>query len=43
MYIVTKVVKNTMDKALAENEDIDGVSVSPELPVAVESIVTSLS
>ncbi|PKI77150.1 hypothetical protein CRG98_002432, partial [Punica granatum] len=37
MYIVTKVAKNALEKALAENEDINSVLPSPELPVAVES------
>ncbi|XP_004486152.1 uncharacterized protein [Cicer arietinum] len=35
MICVTKVAKSALDKALAENEDIDGTS-SPELPVVAE-------
>lgn len=35
MICVTKVAKSALDKALAENEDIDGTS-SPELPIAAE-------
>lgn len=33
---VTKVAKSALDKALAENEDIDGVTSSPELPTVAE-------
>lgn len=36
MYVVTRVAKNALENALAENEDINGVLASPELPVAVE-------
>lgn len=33
---VTKVAKAALEKALAENEDIDGILASPQLPVADE-------
>ncbi|XP_042967159.1 TVP38/TMEM64 family membrane protein slr0305 isoform X2 [Carya illinoinensis] len=33
---VTKVAKAALEKALAENEDIDGILASPQLPVAAE-------
>ncbi|CAK8531042.1 unnamed protein product [Lathyrus sativus] len=37
MICVTKVAKSALDKALAETEDIDGVtSSSPELPIVAE-------
>jgi len=36
MICVTKVAKSALDKALAENEDIDGVTSSPELPIVSE-------
>ncbi|KEH36765.1 putative SNARE associated golgi family protein [Medicago truncatula] len=36
MICVTKVAKSALDKALAENEDIDGVTSSPELPIVAE-------
>nr|AFK46984.1 unknown [Medicago truncatula] len=36
MICVTKVAKFALDKALAENEDIDGVTSSPELPIVAE-------
>lgn len=42
MYIVTRVAKKALEKALAENEDIDGILASPELPVVAES-TTDLS
>jgi len=35
MICVTKVAKSALDKALAENEDIDDTS-SPELPIVAE-------
>ncbi|RDX61642.1 hypothetical protein CR513_60113, partial [Mucuna pruriens] len=37
MICVTKVAKSALDKALAENEDIDGITSSPELPIVAES------
>ncbi|GAV60925.1 SNARE_assoc domain-containing protein [Cephalotus follicularis] len=36
MICVTKVAKAALDKALAENEDIDDILGSPKLPIAVE-------
>ncbi|XP_041001011.1 TVP38/TMEM64 family membrane protein slr0305 [Juglans microcarpa x Juglans regia] len=33
---VTKVAKAALEKALAENEDIDGILASPQLPIADE-------
>lgn len=36
MFCVTKVAKSALDKALAENEDIDSVSASPQLPIAAD-------
>uniref|UniRef100_A0A2P2NMN5 Uncharacterized protein MANES_03G184700 n=1 Tax=Rhizophora mucronata TaxID=61149 RepID=A0A2P2NMN5_RHIMU len=32
MFWVTKVAKSALDKALAENDDIDGILGSPQLP-----------
>jgi hypothetical protein len=41
MFFVTKVAKGALDKALAENEDIeleiDGLESSSKLPLSVES------
>lgn len=37
MVCVTKVAKSALDKALAENEDIDGLTSSPELPIVAET------
>ncbi|KAG8373035.1 hypothetical protein BUALT_Bualt12G0129000 [Buddleja alternifolia] len=39
MICVTRVAKNALNKALAENEDVDGDIASPELPVVDESAV----
>jgi hypothetical protein len=36
MICVTKVAKAALEKALAENEDIEGVLASPQLPVVAE-------
>lgn len=36
MVCVTKVAKAALDKALAENEDIDAILGSPELPIVAE-------
>lgn len=36
MVCVTKVAKAALEKALAENEDIDGVLASPQLPIVAE-------
>lgn len=36
MVCVTKVAKAALDKALAENEDIDAILGSPELPIMAE-------
>ncbi|KAL5150833.1 TVP38/TMEM64 family membrane protein slr0305 [Glycine soja] len=36
MICVTKVAKAALDKALAENEDIDGITSSPDLPIVAE-------
>lgn len=39
MVCVTKVAKAALDKALAENEDIDAILGSPELPIVAEQPV----
>lgn len=39
MVCVTKVAKAALDKALAENEDIDAILCSPELPIMAEQPV----
>lgn len=39
MICVTKVAKSALDKALAENEDIDGITSSPALPIVAEPSV----
>lgn len=39
MVCVTKVAKAALDKALAENEDIDVILGSPELPIMAEQPV----
>ncbi|KAJ0092526.1 hypothetical protein Patl1_25455 [Pistacia atlantica] len=39
MVCVTKVAKSALEKALAENEDIDGVFGSPQLPIVGETPV----
>lgn len=39
MVCVTKVAKAALDKALAENEDIDAILGSPELPIMAEQPV----
>lgn len=36
---VTKVAKAALEKALAENEDLDGILASPQLPVVAEPAV----
>lgn len=37
MICVTKVAKSALDKALAENEDIDeDIVASPQLPIVVD-------
>lgn len=36
MICVTRVAKAALDKALAENEDIDGITSSPDLPIVAE-------
>ena len=36
MICVTRVAKAALDKALAENEDIEGIASSPALPVVGE-------
>lgn len=36
MICVTRVAKSALDKALAENEDIDDI-ISPELPIVAEA------
>lgn len=33
MVCVTKVAKAALEKALAENEDIDGIVAAPQLPI----------
>ncbi|KAE9591434.1 hypothetical protein Lal_00038898 [Lupinus albus] len=37
MICVTKVAKSALDKALAENEDIEGITSSSALPIVAES------
>ncbi|XP_042503409.1 TVP38/TMEM64 family membrane protein slr0305-like [Macadamia integrifolia] len=37
MICVTKVAKASLDKALAENMDVDGVLASPQLPTAADA------
>lgn len=37
MVCVTKVAKSALDKALAENEEIDGSTSSPDLPIVAET------
>lgn len=39
MVCVTKVAKSALEKALAENEDIEGVFGSPQLPIVGETPV----
>ena len=39
MVCVTKVAKNALEKALAENEDLEDITDSPELPIVAESSV----
>ncbi|KAM0962910.1 uncharacterized protein LOC126607383 [Malus sylvestris] len=39
MICVTRVAKAALDKALAENEDIDNIDIIPELPVVSEAPV----
>jgi hypothetical protein len=36
MICVTRVAKAALEKALAENEDIDGILTSPHLPIVAE-------
>ncbi|KAK2394070.1 TVP38/TMEM64 family membrane protein [Trifolium repens] len=43
MICVTKVAKSALDKALAENEDIDGIGSSPELPIVSEASPSDLN
>lgn len=37
MICVTRVAKSALDKALAENEDIDSIVGSPPLPIVGEA------
>lgn len=39
MVCVTKVAKSALDKALAENEDLDSIAGSPQLPIVGEAPV----
>ncbi|KAE9594652.1 hypothetical protein Lal_00037458 [Lupinus albus] len=39
MIYVTKVSKTALDKALAENEDVDGITSSSTLPIVAESSI----
>lgn len=39
MICVTKVAKAALEKALAENEDIDAVLGGPQLPILAEPTV----
>uniref|UniRef100_A0A3N7FLR0 VTT domain-containing protein n=1 Tax=Populus trichocarpa TaxID=3694 RepID=A0A3N7FLR0_POPTR len=39
MFCVTKVAKSALDKALAENEDLDVILASPQLPIVADSSV----
>lgn len=43
MLCVTKVAKSALEKALAENEDIDGVIGQPELPIVAEPSAADLN
>lgn len=36
MVCVTKVAKAALEKALAENDDIDSITGSPQLPIMAE-------
>ncbi|GMP56588.1 hypothetical protein CsSME_00021013 [Camellia sinensis var. sinensis] len=36
LICVTKVAKDALERALAENEDIDSIAASPELPVVAD-------
>lgn len=36
MVCVTKVAKAALDKALAENMEVDGILASPQLPIVSE-------
>ncbi|KAL3582881.1 hypothetical protein D5086_017213, partial [Populus alba] len=39
MFCVTKVAKSALDKALAENEDLDVILASPQLPIVADTSV----
>ncbi len=39
MFCVTKVAKSALEKALAENEDIDSILASPHLPIVADPAV----
>ncbi|CAI9118594.1 OLC1v1020185C1 [Oldenlandia corymbosa var. corymbosa] len=39
IFCVTRVAKRSLEKALAENEDLDGIDPSPELPIVADSSV----
>ena len=39
MVCVTKVAKSALEKALAENEDVDNIVGSPQLPIVGEAPV----
>lgn len=39
MLCVTKVAKSALEKALAENEDIDSILASPQLPIVADPVV----
>ena len=37
LICVTRVAKAALDKALAENEDIDSILATPEIPIVAET------
>ena len=39
IFCVTRVAKRALEKALAENEDFDGIAPSPQLPIVADSPV----
>ena len=43
MLCVTKVAKSALDKALAENEDLDDETDAPQLPIVAEEPQVNLN
>lgn len=39
IYCVTKVAKSALDKTLAENEDVDFILASSQLPIVADTLV----